>query len=280
MELPWPAVLRFSGCQVTEFSEWRDAPSADFAVIGDPVEHSRSPRMHQAAYAALDLGYRYAAIRVDSGEVGSALDHLAAIGYRGANVTVPHKQAALACAAKPDQLSLRIGAANTLDFRDGSATNTDAPGFAHVVGATMGAVPARALVLGAGGSSRAICVALTDMGSNVSIWNRTPANAASLADEFNLNVVDRPAVCGFDLVVNATSASLGAAPLPIDWSKPMPEATAIDLVYGDTAFLDSAIGAGMSAVDGLPLLVEQGALSFEWWFGTAAPRSAMAEAAR
>lgn len=258
------------------FFEWRDAPAADFAVIGDPVAHSQSPNMHSAAYRALGLPYTYLAVRAPEDELSPALDRLAALGYLGANVTVPHKERALAWSSKPDDLALRIGAANTLDFRDGTATNTDAPGFLHTL-ADLGIAGGRALLLGAGGSARAIAAVLPAAGFQVSIWNRTGARARSLAEEFGLNYVDR-ATAEFDLVVNTTSIGLSGAELPIHWGAATASGVAYDLVYGDTAFLQSAAMHGMRPVDGKPLLVAQGALSLSWWLGVDAPFKAMEEA--
>src|SRR6476620_7945965 len=95
---------------------WRDAPAADFAVIGDPVSHSRSPAMHRAAYAAMKLSYSYIAVQVHSGEVGIALNHLRDLGFRGVNATVPHKLEALEWSESPDDLAIKAGSSNTLDL--------------------------------------------------------------------------------------------------------------------------------------------------------------------
>jgi len=261
---------------VKGFYEWRDAPVADFAVIGDPVAHSLSPHMHSAAYHALNLPYTYLAVRASEDELDSALDRLAALGYKGANVTVPHKERAFAWSPKPDELATRIGAVNTLDFRDGSSTNTDAPGFLHTL-ANLGISGGRALLLGAGGSARAIAAVLPAAGFQVSIWNRTAARARSLAEEFGLSYVDR-ASADFDLIVNTTSTGLTGAELPIDWGSAPPSAVAYDLVYGETQFLRIAARHGLRPVDGKALLAAQGALSLAWWLGVDAPFKTMEEA--
>ena len=275
MEFPRPTVLRIPSEVVSASYPWRDAPPADFAVIGDPVSHSKSPAMHQAVFQALGLDYRYRAIHVPTGEVSAALDHLAELGYWGVNVTVPHKQSALEWATEPDSIAQRIGATNTLELRTRAATNTDAGGFMESL---KGANICRALVLGAGGSARAVCIALRDAGVEVCIWNRSPESARALADEFGLLPVESPQSKAFELVVNATSASLQGSNLPIEWSEAVPGAIAYDLVYGVTPFLVSAKQFRFQVIDGSELLVAQGARSFEWWTGLKAPRDVMREA--
>ena len=262
---------------MSEVYEWREAPVGDFAVIGDPVDHSMSPRMHEAAYAALGLEYRYSAIRVPMHEVSAALDRLAELGYRGVNVTVPDKAEALKWANAPNDLAIRIGAANTLDFRDRSAINTDAPGFLDTLTEFEFSGEATALILGAGGSARALAVALSDANFIVSVWNRTASRATEIASEFGLETVGVPHA-GYDLVVNTTSAGLQKESLPIDWSQAKPGSLAYDLVYAQTLFLSAAASNGMRTVDGRKLLVAQGARSLEWWLGMEAPRAAMLRA--
>src|SRR3954463_14972516 len=130
--------------------EWRDAPKANFAVLGDPISHSLSPRIHQAAYDALGLKYKYVPIRVDQGELLEALDHLTLLSYQGVNLTQPLKEAGAKWARSPEAFVKKIGASNTLNLLDGSATNTDSPGFMDTLPAIGIWAPAPALVLGAG----------------------------------------------------------------------------------------------------------------------------------
>lgn len=257
--------------------EWHEVPSADFAVIGDPVAHSRSPQMHQAAYDALRLKYLYVAIRVSAGKLATALDHLCSLGFRGVNITVPHKAEAMAWVAKPDQLSQRIGVVNTINLSDGSATNTDAPGFLDTLEQFGFPQGSSALILGAGGSARSIAAVLPATGFQVSIWNRTPYRAEDLAEEFDLKAIDSP-LPNFDLIVNTTSVGLSKERLPIDWTQARPNAVAYDLVYGSTPFLQEAETAGLRTLDGKELLVAQGARSFEFWLGISPPRNVMLEA--
>ncbi|MDR3689968.1 MAG: shikimate dehydrogenase [Fimbriimonas sp.] len=263
---------------------WREAPEAEFAVIGHPVNHTKSPRMHSAAYYALGLPYRYVAIDVPVGEVDVALEHLRSVGYRGVNVTVPHKEDALAWSVDVEPLAARVRAANTIRLADRACINTDAPGFLDTLeGFDLG--PKRALLLGAGGSARALAVALSGTGYELTLYNRTFDKAIQLAKELDLSeesVLRSADPQGASLILNTTSASLNGAQLPILWERAEPGALAYDLMYAKepTPFLACASEHGLQTMDGLKMLVAQGARSFEWWLGTAAPREAMLEAIR
>jgi shikimate dehydrogenase len=259
--------------------EWRNAPPGDFAVIGDPVDHSLSPPMQTAAFRARGENYSYRAIRVSTGEVAEALEHLCSLGYLGVNVTVPHKAEARAAMHEVDAFSERCIAVNTIRLPDHYGINTDGDGFLDTIrdlvqpGATV-------LLLGAGGSARSIALALALGGYNLRIFNRTAERAFSLvrALAIEAEVVDNPALQDVQLIVNATSASLHNESLPIAFTEAMPGAIAYDLVYGSTPFLRSAQEAGLTTVDGKPLLVAQGARALEFWLGGTAPRDAMLEA--
>ncbi len=260
-----------------------ELPPADFAVIGDPVGHSKSPAMHQAAYRALGMPYRYVAIQVPSGRVGEALDRMRDVGFRGVNVTVPHKAEALRWASHPDPFAVRIGAANTLDLVSGRAWNTDAPGFMDTLQDFGFEAPFNTVVLGAGGSASAVVAALGDRaGVCLSVWNRTRERADALVDRLapNATVLDHPSLCGADLVVNATSTGLSGIELDIDFGESDPNALAYDLAYGKepTAFERQAARACRRHTDGRALLVAQGARAFEHWLGIPAPKAVMLEA--
>jgi shikimate dehydrogenase len=256
-------------------------------VLGWPVAHSRSPAMHNAAFAALGLdGWRYQALPVPPEVFAETVRALEAAGFAGANVTIPHKEAALALADEASAAARAIGAANTLSFRGGrvSAENTDAPGLI----AALPEPPAgkRALVLGAGGSARAAVWALRQAGAaEVLVWNRTPARAEAVAEALGAR---RTAVLGpADLLVNATSVGLRHPSttfkeLPLRADALSEYACVVDLVYrpGGTELLRAARDAGAAVVDGLEILVRQGALSFTIWTGAPAPVEAMREAAR
>ncbi|MBZ0212538.1 MAG: shikimate dehydrogenase [Nitrospirae bacterium] len=260
-----------------------DLPMADFAVIGDPVGHSKSPAMHHAAYDALGLPYRYVAVHVAPGRVAEALERMREMGYRGVNVTVPHKAEALAWASQPDSLASRIGAANTVDLRTGRAWNTDAPGFMDTLVDLGLRSPYRAVVLGAGGSARALVAALSDEAAvEVAVWNRTRDRAERMVQELapGAQVLDRPDLTDADLVVNATSTGLSGIELDLDFAATPPDALAYDLAYGSepTAFERQAASVGRRQTDGRGLLAAQGARAFEHWLGIPAPKAVMLRA--
>jgi shikimate dehydrogenase len=247
-------------------------------VLGHPVAHSRSPAIHNAAFAELGLDWRYVKLPVPPELFDRTVRALPGSGYRGANVTIPHKLAALAVADSATPAARAVGAANTLTF-DGAgieADNTDAGGFL----AALGESPRgrSALVLGAGGAARAVVWALIDAGAaEVSIWNRTPERAEELAGAFGARAVSRPEAA--DIAVNATSVGLHGGVLPLD-QLDLPS-VAVELVYGsDTPFETWAREGGARVVDGLEVLVRQGALSFQRWTGVAPPLDVMRRAAR
>jgi len=257
-------------------------------VLGWPVAHSRSPEMHNAALAALGLsGWRYQRLPVPPELFDDTVRALGGAGFRGANVTVPHKEAALALASEASERARAIGAANTLTFPpdgDIEADNTDAPGFLAALPVSPQGLTA--VVLGAGGSARAVVWALLGEGAaDVAVWNRTPARAEGLVGELGGRVVGE--VGPADLLVNCTSVGVRE---PAETFKSLPVTAdalrgykcIIDLVYrrGDTALIRAARSRGAAVVDGLEVLVRQGALSLEGWTGRAAPIETMRAAAR
>jgi shikimate dehydrogenase len=306
-------------------------------VLGWPVAHSRSPAMHNAALTALGMteDWHYQRLPVTPELFAETTRALGGAGFSGANVTIPHKQAALALADRASEAARAIGAANTLSFHaDGTiaAENTDAPGLiaamegeagwadGPVAGWVDGPVagwaegradePARGravkregeregghpirgrtvLVLGAGGSARAAIWALREAGaSEVSVCNRTHERALALARELGVRAVDRPERA--DILVNCTSvglqlsASEGNDPynqLGLLHDQVGEYSYVVDLVYrnGQTPLLAAAERHGVRTLDGLEILVAQGALSFELWTGRQAPREIMRHAAR
>jgi shikimate dehydrogenase len=248
-------------------------------VLGFPVAHSRSPAMMNAAFAELGLDWRYVKLPVPPERFGETVRALPASGYRGANVTIPHKLAAQELADELTDAARAIGAANTLSFEDGRivADNTDAGGLLDALGKQ---VPATALVLGAGGAGRAAVWALRQAGARVAVWNRTPERAAALAAEFGVRHAERPEPA--ELVVNATSVGLAgeAADEALGLTTLAAPATLVDLVYGAQATGISrwAAARGSRVVDGLDVLVRQGARSLERWTGRPAPLEVMRNA--
>jgi shikimate dehydrogenase len=229
--------------------------------------------MHNAALQEVGLrDWRYQLLPVPPHLFAETVKALATAGFRGANVTIPHKRLALSLADEASARARAIGAANTLVFEDGRvwAENTDATGLA-------GSLPVRvagcsALVLGAGGSARAAVWALLDAGvAEVMVWNRTPDRASQLARELGASAVSELGTA--DVLVNCTPAAL---PVEVD-----NYGCVVDFAYGeaDTPLVAAARARGIPVVDGLELLVRQGALSFELFTGHAAPLETMREAA-
>jgi shikimate dehydrogenase len=252
-------------------------------VLGWPVGHSRSPAMQNAALHETGLpDWRYQLLPVPPHLFAETVRALRGAGFRGANVTIPHKQAALALSSAPTPRAEAIGAANTLLFEpDGTilADNTDAPALIQAL--PQSPEGKTALVLGAGGSARAAVWALTSAGAaEVLIYNRTPERAHELADELGARAVAR--VADADLLVNCTSIGLDANDDPfkllgLDADALDSYECVVDYVYGEgeTRLVQAARERGKPFVDGLELLIGQGALSFAQFTGHTAPVEAM-----
>lgn len=244
--------------------------------------------MHEAAYRALGLhGWRYQLLPVPPELLEETVRALPGAGFTGVNVTVPHKEAALALADHASTVAAAIGSANTLSFDEAGAIeadNTDAPGLV----AALPAPPAglRALVLGAGGSARAAVWALLEHGAReVMVWNRTPQRARDLCRELGGRPVEQAQPA--DMLVNCTAAGLTPdsdpwRELPVSPRSLGDYSCVIDLVYGEqeTQLARAARRVGVELVDGIEVLVRQGALSFERWTGQAPPLDEMRRAAR
>jgi shikimate dehydrogenase len=259
-------------------------------VLGWPVAHSRSPAMHTAALRAVGLdGWRYQLLPVPPELFAETVPALPGAGFRGANVTIPHKSAALALATERSERAAAIGAANTLTFEPGGAVvadNTDAPA---IVAALPFELRGRtAVVLGAGGSARAAAWALAAAGARaVAVWNRTAQRARTLAAQLGVDAIEPGSpLPAADVLVNCTAVGLrGGDPfeaLPLRRERLTEYRCIVDLVYTPTgtALVDAARAAGVAAVDGLEILVGQGALSFERFTGRPAPVPTMRAAAR
>jgi shikimate dehydrogenase len=285
-------------------------------VLGWPVAHSRSPAMHMAAFAALGLGgWRYQRLPVPPHLFVETVHALPGAGFVGANVTIPHKRAALALADRASDAAREIGAANTLLFgADGTiaAENTDAGGLVAAIEAALASSNGKArelselrvLVLGAGGSARAAVWGLQRAGvRDLDVWNRTPERAQELVRELGGRAVASPVAA--DVLVNCTSVGLeqvansGHEPPSSRLEHSAREAAAlnqlalridqlreyshvVDLVYrtGGTPLLNAARRLGAQTLDGVEILVQQGALSFALWTGVQPPLAAMRDGAR
>jgi shikimate dehydrogenase len=261
----------------------------NLAVIGHPVGHSRSPAMQTAALTELGLAgeWTYGALDVAPEDFEAEVAELAADGeYAGVNVTVPHKEAALAMADEASEAARAIGAANTLSFRDGRivADNTDAGGLLR----SLPRVPEgeRVLVLGAGGAARAAIWALADAGAKVDVWNRTAERGGAVATELGGRFVAAPDPAEYALIVNTTAVGLAGEDtfeaLPLSPDSFVAGQTVLDMVYTDepSALLAAAEAAEAATVDGLEMLVQQGALSLRIWTGEEPDIEAMRTAVR
>lgn len=251
-------------------------------VMGWPVSHSRSPRLHGFWLDSYGIDGAYVPLAVSPDRFEQALRALPSLGFRGANVTVPHKEAALALADHADDHARRIGAANTIVVGDDGAlhaSNTDGFGFLEHLRATAPSWTANkpALVLGAGGASRAVIVALVDAGvPEVRLANRTAARAEVLADELAGPITSLPwdtrsdAAAGCGLVVNTTTLGMTGQPaLDMTLDGLGEGAVVYDLVYAplETPLLADARHRGLATVDGLGMLLHQARPGFAAWFG-------------
>ena len=267
-------------------------------IIGDPIEHTMSPVMHNAAFRQVGVDYLYVPFKVKQGELAKAIDGVRALNIRGLNVTIPHKVAVIQFLDKLDHLAEKIGAVNTIVNDDGVLTgyNTDGAGFLQAL-LERGIEPEgkNMVILGAGGASRAISFSLADRGSHLVILNRlleldwAKDLASKISQTFTKEVealeLNREnlarALDRADIVVNATSVgmtpNIDETPVTSDLLKP--DLTVFDIVYNPikTRLLREAEAAGARTISGLDMLVWQGALAFEKWTGLKAPVEVMRE---
>lgn len=233
-------------------------------LIGWPVSHSLSPRMHNAAFAAVGLDWAYVPLPVEPERVGEAVLGLRALGFAGANVTIPHKTAVIEHLDEVDDFAREAESVNTIVVRDGRLRGLSTDGLAVV--SAVRAEGVETLVLGAGGAAKAVAAALRAAGAQVRMTSRRDTGWLEGVHEV-------------DLLVNAT---------PVKDSllvQPLPHQQVVDLAYvpdgGQTALVAAAHEAGCPViVDGLEVLLRQGAASFEQWTGVRAPMGAMRAALR
>ena len=257
-------------------------------VIGTPIHHSLSPALFNAAFAAAGLDWVYLAFEVERGGAPAALDAMRALGLGGLSVTMPHKDAVAAAVdhCTPEAAALR--AVNcVVPTADGLVgDNTDGPGFLDALREEVGFHPdrRRAVVFGAGGAARAIVLALARAGAaDVAVVNRTAERAhvaAALAEHVG-RVADEAAVADADLVVNATSVGMGDGATPFDPGLLHAGQVVADIVYhpSPTPLVVAARDLGVTAVNGLGMLVHQAGHAFRLWTGRDAPIAAMTAAA-
>jgi len=265
-------------------------------VIGDPIEHTMSPAIHNAAFEKLGLDYAYLPFRVKSEELGKAIEGMRALNIRGLNVTIPHKVTVIPFLDELDSLAERIGAVNTIVNNDGvlKGYNTDASGFLHaLLEKNIEPEGKNAIILGAGGASRAISFILAERKANLVIVNRrleldwAQELARKISEVFGketkaleLNEENLAEIMGnADILINATSVGMSPntneTPLPPHLLKP--NLIVFDIVYNPikTRLLAGAERAGAQTISGVDMLVWQGALAFEKWTGVNAPVEVM-----
>ncbi len=246
-------------------------------IIGYPVAHSRSPRLHNHWLEHYGLDGAYVPLPVAPADLPTALAGLRAAGLAGANVTIPHKEAMLALCSTLDDAARRSGAVNTLTFGSGGihGSNTDGAGFLASLAAAGIPTGGPALVLGAGGAARAVAAALLDAGANVTVANRTRDRAhamqAALPALASIDWAQRSrALAAYDLLVNTTSLGMeGQPPLEIDLSAASRTLVVADVVYVPqrTPLLAQAQRLGLRIIPGLGMLLHQAVPGFAAWFG-------------
>ena len=254
-------------------------------LLGHPVSHSLSPRFQNAALAAARIPVVYEALDVAPAELESTLRELRASRVAG-NVTVPFKSRVFDACDVVTEIARRAGAVNTF-WVDGDARlvgdNTDVEGFATAVRTLLGQAPRGITVgvIGAGGAAAGVLAAVESWaGCDAHVFNRTPERARVLCERFGSfaqPVDDIGVIAGAQLIVNATTLGLHDDRMPIDPALVNSDAAVVDLVYrpGRTALVRALTARGIRAIDGLEMLVEQGALAFERWFGRAPDRNVM-----
>lgn len=257
-----------------------------FGLLGNPVGHSLSPAMHEAAFAELGMDARYVTFEPERADLARAVDGAGALGIVGLNVTVPYKRDVLSL-VEPDDLAARIGAVNTVDLRAGSGHNTDAVGLVRAIQEHDVRLSGVAVVVGAGGAGRAAAFALADEGLTVRVANRTAERATALAEDVpgasGHGLDELPGlVADADLLVNATTVGMEEDATPVPAEALHGDLAVLDAVYRpvETRLLRDAAAAGATTVDGAWMLLYQGVAAFELWTDETAPVAAMNEALR
>ena len=260
-----------------------------FALLGHPVAHSISPAMHTAAFRELGIDAQYIALDVLPDNLEVAIAGARALGFSGANLTIPHKERALSF-VEPDGLAAAIGAINTVDFRQMKGYNTDGMGFLQAMKAN-GVKPdgQRVLLIGAGGAARAIAYTLADNGAELTIVNRDRERAERLAGNIptatvvsfeGLNEIARD----FDVIVNATPVGMhpDTESTVLTRDALSSDQLVFDTIYNpqETKLLSEATAAGARTINGIKMLVWQGAESLRIWLDVEPPVDAMERAAR
>lgn len=260
-----------------------------FAVVGDPIEHSLSPIMHNAAFKELNLDYEYVALRIPKSSLNKEFSRLKQ--FSGINVTIPHKQEIISLLDIMSETARMVGAVNCVAFEEGKSVgyNTDMTGAIEALCAHTGPINGKKImILGAGGAARAIAYGCALEAAEVGVYNRTCSKAEDLVSDLNQEfgggnkVYELKDVKKAEILINATSAGMhpNTNEIPIDSKLLHKKLTVMDIVYTplETKLLKEAKKVGAHTVDGVEMFVNQGAESLRIWLGTEAPREVMREA--
>jgi shikimate dehydrogenase len=254
-------------------------------IVLHPAAHTRSPAMHNAAYAALGLDAVFLAFDVPPSRLGEAIAGARALGVRQLAVSIPHKQTVLAHLDAVDDTARRIGAVNTLTLRDGRwvGSNTDWIGVARALERETSVAGRRAVVLGAGGTARAAIFALRERGAHVSVLNRNVERAEALVRELGADAagpLEQLARLDYEVLVNTTSVGLSSDASPVPAAALRPEAVVLDAIYDppETRMLRDAHARGARCVGGKWMLVEQAVEQIRLWSGKTVPPELLARA--
>ncbi len=257
-------------------------------LYGYPVEHTLSPLMHNAAFEYLGIDCCYLPFSVHPDSLKNAVEAIRALNLAGVNITIPHKESVIRYLDNVNEEALFIGAVNTIVNQKGrlSGYNTDGRGFMHaLLENNIFTDNKKALIIGAGGASRAISYYLSEKADKLYLFDVDKIKLERLASDLseirdNINILDNTAdLSTFDLLINATPLGLQPTdPIPMDVSGLSPQQTVCDLIYKKTPLLSLAAQKGCKTLDGLGMLLWQGALAFELWTGTAPPVEVMRNA--
>ncbi len=261
-----------------------------YGLIGDPVEHSFSPPMMNAAFSYMNLDACYLAFQVETKKVSEAIAGIRALDFAGVNVTVPHKSSVIPYLDEVSPLAKKIGAVNTISNVKGhlKGTNTDFSGFIRSLKTLNFSSKKKTIaILGSGGSARALVAGLADAGAlRVMLHNRTAERAEKLVTEFSqyfpmtqLEAVSLQAIheTPLDLLVNTTTVGMFSSDLPVDLKKCRKINLLADIIYrpSQTSLLKQAEELGINAVNGIDMLLYQGCDAFTFWTGKQAPEEVM-----
>lgn len=265
-----------------------DGKTKVLGIIGDPIEHTRSPLMHNAAFKELGLNFCYLPFHVKPERLKDAIEGVRALNIRGLNVTVPHKERVIEYLDELSEEAKYIGAVNTILNREGFLTgyNTDSFGFVRSLVEEGLKIEDRIfLILGAGGASRAVVYGVLKNRGKVYIYNRTKERALKIKETFSkigdITLVESPEkiIRDVDIVVNTTSLGLKPDdPMPIEPSLIGKHQTYCDIVYPETPLMREAEKKGCKVIGGLGMLLWQAARAFTIWTGQEAPLQVMKKA--